>query len=228
MSREGPMASDARPAGEPHERVLDPLERLSEILFGHIMALTIIGSLSVAGASRDDVRTMLVGAVGCNTAWGIVDAIMYLATLLVERRRALALVVQVRADTDRARARGVIASRVPPFLARWLREDELEHLRAQVVALPELPSAGLTRSDLLAAAAIFLVVFLSTFPVALPFLLPVEPRVALRLSNAVALAMMFAIGFRLGRYMQFRPVLAGLASMAVGTALVAITMALGG
>ena len=45
-------------------RVLDPVERLSEILFGLIMVLTFTGSLSVAEAGRDDVRAMLIGAIG--------------------------------------------------------------------------------------------------------------------------------------------------------------------
>ena len=38
------------------------------------MVLTFTGSLSVAEAGRDDVRTMLIGALGCNLAWGIIDA----------------------------------------------------------------------------------------------------------------------------------------------------------
>jgi hypothetical protein len=44
------------------------------------MALSFTGSLSVAESGREEIRTMLVGAIGCNTAWGIVDAVMYLIT----------------------------------------------------------------------------------------------------------------------------------------------------
>src|SRR5204863_508677 len=47
-------------------RVLEPIERISEVLFGVIMVLTFTGSLSVAEAGREDVRTMLIGAIGCN------------------------------------------------------------------------------------------------------------------------------------------------------------------
>ena len=53
--------------------VLDPIERISEVLFGLIMVLTFTGSLSVAEAGREDVRVMLLGALGCNLAWGIID-----------------------------------------------------------------------------------------------------------------------------------------------------------
>src|SRR5256885_2262829 len=60
------------------KRVLEPIDRVSEVLFGLIMVLTFTGSLSVAEAGRDDVRTMLIGALGCNLAWGIIDGVLYL------------------------------------------------------------------------------------------------------------------------------------------------------
>ena len=59
------------------KRVLEPNERISEVLFGLIMVLTFTGSLSVAEADRAEVRTMLIGALGCNLAWGIIDGVLY-------------------------------------------------------------------------------------------------------------------------------------------------------
>ena len=55
-------------------QVLDPIERVSEVLFGLIMVLTFTGSLSVASPERSEVREMLVGAIGCNLAWVERDA----------------------------------------------------------------------------------------------------------------------------------------------------------
>ena len=69
------------------DRVLEPVERLSEILFGLIMALTITGAVSVATADRFTIRTTLFAALGCNLAWGIIDAGMYLMARLGERGR---------------------------------------------------------------------------------------------------------------------------------------------
>ncbi len=57
-------------------RLLEPSERIAEVLFGLIMVLTFTGSLSVAEAGRDDVRTMLIGALGCNIAWGVIDGVL--------------------------------------------------------------------------------------------------------------------------------------------------------
>jgi hypothetical protein len=67
------------------KRLLEPHERIAEVLFGLIMVLTFTGSLSVAEAGRDDVRTMLIAALGCNIAWGIIDGVLYLMGCLAEK-----------------------------------------------------------------------------------------------------------------------------------------------
>ena len=56
----------ATPALAVNKRVLAADERIAEVLFGLIMVLTFTGSLSVADAGRDDIRAMLIGAIGCN------------------------------------------------------------------------------------------------------------------------------------------------------------------
>src|SRR5205809_40531 len=81
-------------------RVLEPVDRVSEVLFGLIMVLTFTGSLSVAEAGRDDVRTMLIGALGCNLAWGMIDGVLYLMGCLAEKGRGLLTVRAVRDPTD--------------------------------------------------------------------------------------------------------------------------------
>ena len=60
-------------------RYLDPASRLGEILFGLIMVLTITltAGLTVEDG-RDGVRQLLFAAIGCNIAWGLIDAVMYL------------------------------------------------------------------------------------------------------------------------------------------------------
>ncbi len=67
------------------KRLLDPMERISEVLFGLIMVLSFTCSFSVADAGRSDVRKMLIAALGCNLAWGIIDALFYLMGCLSER-----------------------------------------------------------------------------------------------------------------------------------------------
>src|SRR5512141_3259754 len=76
-------------AATSRERILDPVSRISEVLFGLIMALTFTRTLDVASGGGEEARMLLVGAIGCNIAWGIVDAVMYLMNTLVERGREL-------------------------------------------------------------------------------------------------------------------------------------------
>jgi VIT1/CCC1 family predicted Fe2+/Mn2+ transporter len=169
---------------------LDPMDRISEVLFGVIMALTFTGALSVATASSAEVRTMLIGALGCNLAWGIIDAGIYVMAQLNERGRAI--------------------------------------LAARDQGLPQPMSLRLTTEDARGAVSIFLIVFLSTFPLVIPFIFIHDARTALRVSNGVAIAILFGCGYVYGRRTGLRPVLTGLVMVVVGGALVAVAIAFGG
>ena len=209
--------------------VLDPVDRLSEALFGLIMVLSITCSLSIAETDRSEVRSMLISALGCSVAWGIVDAVMYLLARFSEQGRNILALRSLRTATDAAEAQGVIADALPPLIASVVQPVELKELRSRLTALPEPPARPrLTNDDWLGAGGVFLIVVLATLPVAVPFLFITDPGVALRASNAVALAMLAGMGFKLGRYAGYPSVRMGLWMVLLGTALVAITIALGG
>ena len=214
---------------ERRRRVLEPTERFAEILFGLIMVLTFTGSLSAATSAREDVKAMLIGAIGCNLAWdGGRDHVRH-GLARRARTRPRHLPGDPRARTDPARARRLIAEALPPVVAKISTEEELESLRQRLTAMPE-PSghAALNRGDLLAALAVFLLVFLSTFPVVLPFFLVSDAVRALRFSNAIAIFMLLVGGYEYGRYAGFRPWRTGIIMVAIGLVLVAVTIALGG
>src|SRR5512136_2439158 len=103
------------------KRVLDPIDRVTEVLFGLIMVLTFTGSLSVADAVHDDVRTMLIGALGCNLAWGIIDGVLYLMGCLAEKGRGLLTLRAVRKAGDPRKAQQLIANALPPAVASVLQ-----------------------------------------------------------------------------------------------------------
>jgi hypothetical protein len=211
------------------KRVLDPIDRVSEVLFGLIMVLTFTGSLSIAEAGRDDVRAMLIGALGCNLAWGIIDAVLYLMGCLAERGRGLATLRAVRNAADPDQARRLIADALPPVVASILEPAELDSMRQRLQQLPEPPGrAHLGKDEWLGAVAVFLLVFLSLFPVAIPFLLMHDAVPALRVSNAIAMAMLFVLGVAFGRITGRRPWAVGLSMVLLGAVLVALAIALGG
>jgi VIT1/CCC1 family predicted Fe2+/Mn2+ transporter len=229
-----PTADPGAEAGAPRPRrplgwVLNPIDRCSEILFALIMVLAITCSFSVAESKREDVGTMLIGAVGCNVAWGIVDAVMYLMAGLTERARGLRMLRELRGISDPAESQRVIAEALPEVARSALRPADLELIRTRLAELPDLlPGVRLTMVDWLGALAVFLCVFLSTFPVVIPFLLVEDATKGLRISNAIAVIMLYITGHSLGSYAGGRPWVTGLAMVLLGAALVAATIALGG
>jgi VIT1/CCC1 family predicted Fe2+/Mn2+ transporter len=211
------------------DSALSPIDRVSEVIFGLIMALTFTGSLSVATADRAEVKEMLIGALGCNIAWGLVDAVMFLLATLTERGRNLAILKEVRRSRDQRRAPELIRGALPPIIASTLAPAELESIRDRLSRLPDPPDRPrLTLRDLRTAAAVFLLVFLATFPVALPFTFLREAKFALRVSNGIALVMLFLGGYYLGRHGMRHPWWSGLVTMGIGALLVWATIALGG
>ena len=209
-------------------RVLDPIDRISEVLFGLFMVLTFTGTLSVLESGRDEVRSMLMAAIGCNLAWGFVDGVMYVLRNLFSRGRNDSLVRAVRGATP-AQAHCLIGEQVGG-LSRALSTTELERVRQWVVAQPQpqAPGVRITAQDLRGAAAVFLLVFLSTFPVVLPFVFIADPGVAKRVSAAVAIAMLFLCGYGWGRYAGLKPWRTGLVMVGLGLIVEAIVIALGG
>ncbi|MBN8249431.1 MAG: VIT family protein, partial [Verrucomicrobia bacterium] len=127
----------SNPVPPPVRRVLDPVERISEVLFGLIMALTITGSLSVADAGRNEVRTMWIGALGCNLAWGLIDGIMYLMACLAERAQTLRTAHGIRRARSAEAAHQLIAAALPPAAVAVLRPEDLERIRRHVLESPE-------------------------------------------------------------------------------------------
>jgi hypothetical protein len=221
--------ADERTGREQRDRVLDPIARVSEILFGVIMALTFTGTFSVATAGREELRSMLIGVIGCNLAWGLVDAVMFLMSSLSARGNDMQTLQAVRTAETPDAAHRVILGVVPPLVASLFSRDDLERVRAGllgVTAAPPKPS--LTMDDWAGALAVFLLVFLSTFPIVVPFLLLGNLHLALRVSNGIALAMLFMTGWTLAHHGGHNPLWSGLAMMLVGVVLVGITIALGG
>ena len=217
------------PTKEKSRRVLAPIERFSEILFGLIMVLTFTGSLSAAGSGRTEVHTMLIGALGCNLAWGIIDAFFYLINTLAERGHSILALRSLRTTADPATAHALIAEELPPGVVSVLRPEELETLRQRLTALPEPPvRIPFHRDDFRGALAVFVLVFLSTLPVAMPFLVMSDAMRALRISNAIAIVLLFLGGYNLAKYSGSRPWRLGLVMVGIGCALAALTVAFGG
>jgi VIT1/CCC1 family predicted Fe2+/Mn2+ transporter len=211
------------------KRVLEPYDRISEVLFGLIMVLTITCAVSAVHAGRAEIRTMLLSALGCNLAWGIIDAFFYLMACLAERSQNLITLKAVRRTTDSQHAHRLIASALHPLIASILQPAELDMIHQRLNQLPEPPArVRLGRREYWGAVGVFLLVFVSTLPVVAPFIFMQNAHLALRVSNLIAVMMLFLLGCAFGRSTERSPLMSGIIMVFIGVVLVGLCEVFGG
>ncbi len=214
------------------KKYLSPAERLSEIIFGLIMVLTVTSTLKIALTDGEaEIKTMILAALGCNAAWGIVDGVMYVLTNVFERGRYTRIISSIKSAPDKNTALAVIEEELETTIVQTLEENERKSIYTHVLnsasqAAPR--ETHIARDDLLGAFSCFFLVFLSTFPVVVPFLIIKDLGIAIRVSNLVAILMLFSLGHVWARYTDKSRFWAGIAMVLTGTIIVAITVALGG
>lgn len=217
------------PTPEIREPVLNTVDRVTELCFGLFMALTFVGAIKAVTAGEDAGRKLFFAALGCNIAWGLADAVMFLVRTLADRGQRLTLALTVKREPNPAAAVRALRNALPKALEPLVDDDELELIRARLAASSTLPPrARLNHDDFLGAVGIFLLVVASTFPVALPFILVKDHVAALVISRVLTLAMLFTAGFALGRYTGAGAMKAGFAMTLLGAVLTITIIALGG
>jgi hypothetical protein len=208
--------------------VLNPVDRTSEVLFGLIMVLSFTGAISVAGDGKQEIRALLWAALGCNTAWGLVDAIMFVMNVLLERGHSIAILKKMTHSKTKEASRTVLKEELPPLVVVLLTDDELDRVSDRLKRLSEPPKYLLTWADFVVGLEIFLLVFLCTLPVALPFAFFQDASLALRVSNGVAVFLLLIGGYILAGYAGFRRFPTAVIYVGIGLLLVALTLLLGG
>jgi hypothetical protein len=211
---------------------VDPGERLGEILFGLIMVLSFtLGAGIELGGDREATRELLIAALGCNLAWGVIDAALYLMSRLSERGRVHRLVESIQTMTSGEQALAMVAreldDRIPAIVGAQLRaaldQEVLERLRETKVERTRISA-----DDMRAGLAVFLLVFFTALPAVVPFLVLRDALFALRASNAVLIALLFVTGWRWAGYTGASRWGTGLFMVLLGVGLVAVAIALGG
>ena len=212
------------------ERHLDPADRLGEILFGLIMALGFTGAVRL-GHEQADNRALFVGIFGCNLAWAIVDAVMYVLAALFDRGRKMRLFRELRrAPNDEAALQRIGDELDGPLLELTTAEEraELHRWVLRILRRTQPSPPTLRRADVLGGVAVAIVIVVATFPVVLPYLLVSDPNLAVRLSHAIAVTLLFLLGAWWGRVVGGRWLRIASGLTLLGLALVLITIALGG
>jgi len=212
---------------------LKPSESLTEVVSGLIMVLTFtLGASVLSGGGADGARAALVGAIGCNIAWGIIDGVLYMMASTFDRNRHLRIRRAIASSADEAAALAAIRGELDPYLASVTQVEDREQLyrsiRNALVQRRLPPRTGLRRGDLMGAIEIFCLVFATTLPAVLPLFVIDDPWLALRLSNLLVVALLFVAGYHWAKYVDTNPWPAGLGLLGLGLAMVAIAIPLGG
>jgi VIT1/CCC1 family predicted Fe2+/Mn2+ transporter len=148
---------------------------------------------------------------------------------VTERTRSRALLARLRGGADAATGQALVAGTLHPGVAAVAGVAELEALRRRLVEHPAPPvRPRLGRDDFKGALGVFLLVVLATFPVVVPFMLLDQTALAVRVSNLVALVMLFIAGWILAQHAGGSRWQGGTAMAATGAVFMAAIMALGG
>jgi hypothetical protein len=206
---------------------------MGEILFGLIMTLTFTlgAGMVLQEEGRDGAREMLIAIIGCNAAWGLIDGIFYVLGQLFERGRLRRTRLKVREAASDAEARALVAAELDDLLgavADDARRAGLYDSIVQRMRTETLPLDSVRKSDVMGGIAAGWLVFLCSFPAVLPFLFLDDPKLAVRVSNVLLLALLFLVGYRFARDTMARPWLTGVVFLFVGVVLVLAAIALGG
>jgi VIT1/CCC1 family predicted Fe2+/Mn2+ transporter len=212
------------------QRYLDPAGRLGEILFGLIMALGFTGAVRL-GREDADSHALLIGILGCNLAWAIVDGVMYVLTELFERGRKARLIREVLTAPTEEVALQRISDELDSPLMALTTPDERRQIHRWVLAIVRRAKSErprIRREDLLGGVAVAVIIVHATLPVVVPYLVVTDPNLAVRLSHLIALTLLFLVGAWGGRVVGASPWRIGAGLTFVGMVLVLITIALGG
>lgn len=214
-------------------RYLDPATSLAEILFGLIMTLTFTlgAGIVIEDEGREGARQLLIAVIGCNVAWGIIDGALYILGQLFTRGRVRRLARSVQGAPDDRSATAVVAEELDGFFAEITQAPERDALYLRVAThmrAKPITANSVRKDDVLGALTSFWLVVLTSVPAAIPFLLFDNARFALRVSNAILLALLFITGCLWARFTLGKPWLVGLGFLIGGATLVAVAIALGG
>jgi hypothetical protein len=213
------------------QKYLEPADTLGEVLFGLVMVLTFtLGASLAAGTDENSGRTLLVAAIGCNFAWGIIDGVMYAMNAMFDRGRATRIRRELE-DSGEPAASALIARELGPRVESITSPEERSRLYRSVLTLvARMPVARtrLERADVYGGIICFWLVFLTASPAVVPFLVIDNPRLALRISNGLLVAMLFVAGYTWASQVNANRLGTALAFTLVALLLVGVAIALGG
>ena len=218
----------------PHiHRFIDPGDALGEVMFGIIMTLTFtVGARYFMVKGEFDSNELIVGVVGCNIAWGVIDAVLFVLGALFFRSQRARFYHALRSAPDEQTALSAVADQFgledEPLSVPAEERAKLYQAILAVGRRANPAPIGITKSDLTAAFLVFALVTFTAIPCVVPFLIIADESKALTVSNTVQVLLLFIGGYRWGSYTAVAPWKVGLTVAILGFGMCMLTVVLGG
>jgi VIT family. len=215
-------------------RYLDPGETLGELLGGFIMALTFtLGArLFAAAGGQFETHELVAAVVGCNIAWGVIDATLFVLNSLFYRSRHARFFRMLKNVRSEAEALAAVQEEFgledEPLAVHPEDRDRLYRSLLALSARATPARVGPRRQDFVSAFIVFALVSATALPGVIPLLLLADSNLALHVSNWVLIVLLFLVGYWWGRHTDAPPWRTGLTAMLLGVFMVLVAVALGG
>lgn len=219
-------------------RHLDMEDILLEVIFGLLIVMTFTMAfravdtyLAADEFVENQVQRMLLAAIGCTFAWGIIDAVITVMTNVADRAREARIVANIRNSTSDEEAIIIIGKvlddEIRAVTSKTERERFYKHIAGKARTLTPQPE-GIRRDDVYSAIVVMMAAMSATLPALIPYLFVKDPMWAIRLSNLIAVAMLFGVGYTWARAIGGKPIKMGLLVAVVGVAIILVAIPLGG
>ncbi len=215
----------------PLTRHLGPTFALQEILYGLVMALGTISTVSIGiGLDPSSRNTLILAAVGVNITWGLADMIMYMVTKNFDRMRHQWLADNIKSDPDEDWPMAVeedlsesIVATLDPVDRQRIYQDIVDS-ESRAVGRP----VRFHVVHLYGGATCLILTVLAALPLVVPLLLITPLSLGLRVASLVAMGLLFLAGYLWAPYAGLRKERVGLLMMGVGGVITLATLVLGG
>ena len=226
--------------GSLFDKLIDPIDRLSETIFSILILLTFTLAFQIIrlsdspsyGSAALQMDDLLIGALGAIFAWGIIDGAMYALMSVFERGESHRLLQNIRAAENEQEAVDLIAADLDYILEPISEKKERQIFYTSVLDYlkdSQPRTIKLTGEDLIGAAAHVMVAILAVLPSLIPlFLVRGNDQLAIRISNLVSFILLFIAGYRWGKYTGINPLRTGLVLMTIAVVMVLVAILLGG
>jgi hypothetical protein len=218
---------------------LYPHERLVEILYGLVIALTITSAVRViSGGGTPDIKLMVTTSLGAGVSWGIIDAMLYILVIIFQKHRYTRIAGRISSAKDESEALETIQEDLEDSLVGTLDVEDQKSVyrlvlhaqrrssKANYIHQPK--TIAITREDIFGAGQVFLSMLLATLVVVVPLIIIEPPHLAVLASNIVAFITLFIVGFYWAKHTNIRKTMFGLELVALGMVIVGVSLILGG